>query len=256
MGDSDPKESFADLFESSAGAGRDKRSRRLSRGERLEVKVVAIGRDAVFVDVGEKQEGFIERAELVASDGMLMAKVGSSISAVVVDTDGERVRFSPVVVRRESEISTIDDGGEVVAIPKAKAGPLLLEGARIRGTVTGVERYGVFVQIEGTHGGKGRGLVPTAETGTPRGADLKKHFATGSLIEAKILSIAEDGKFRLSVKALAEDDERREFQAYAAKQEGAAKQEAGAPQKPGAAPKKEQIKNFGTLGDLLSKAKK
>ncbi|MBL9026008.1 MAG: S1 RNA-binding domain-containing protein [Myxococcales bacterium] len=253
MGDSDPKESFAALFESSSGAARGKKSRRLSRGERVEVKVVEIGRDAVFVDVGEKQEGYIERGELVGSDGSLLAKVGSSISAVVVDTDGERVRFSPVVVRRESEMSTIEDGGELVAIPRAKAGPLLLEGARIRGTVTGVERYGVFVQIEGTHGSKGRGLIPTAETATPRGADLKKVFTVGALVEAKILAIAEDGKIRLSIKALAEDDERRDFQAYSAQQEG----QAGPAPKGGAQPKKEpQKRGFGTLGDLLAKSSK
>jgi small subunit ribosomal protein S1 len=215
----------------------------------VEVKVVEIGRDAVFVDVGEKQEGYIERAELLGSDGNLMAKVGSSIAAVVVDTDGERVRFSPVVVRRESEIATIDDGGETVAIPRTKAGPLLVEGARIRGTVTGVERYGVFVQIEGTHGSKGRGLVPTVETETPRGADLKKHFAVGTAVEAKILAIAEDGKIRLSIKALAEDDERREFQAYAAKSQG----EPAAPGGAAPAPRKEQVRGFGTLGDLLPK---
>jgi small subunit ribosomal protein S1 len=248
MGDSDPKESFAALFESSSGAARGKRSRRLSRGERVEVKVVEIGRDAVFVDVGEKQEGYIERGELVGSDGSLLAKVGSTISAVVADTDGERVRFSPVVVRRESEMSTIEDGGEVVSIPRAKAGPLLVEGARIRGTVTGVERYGVFVQIEGTHGSKGRGLIPTAETATPRGADLKKLFATGAPVEAKIVAIGEDGKIRLSIKALAEDDERREFQAYSAQQGGEQ------PQKGAPAQKKEVKRGFGTLGDLLTKS--
>ncbi len=255
MGDSDPKESFAALFETTAGATRGKRSRRLSRGERLDVKVVEIGRDAVFLDIGEKQEGYIDKVDLLAPDGTLMAKVGSSISAVVADTDGERVRFSPVVVRRESEMSTIEDGGEVVNIPRAKAGPLLIEGARIRGSVTGVERYGIFVQIEGTHGSKGRGLVPTAETATPRGADLRKLFPVGTPLEAKILAIAEDGKIRLSIKALAEDDERREFQAYSAKQEQPA---GGAPGPAGnkPAPKKEQVRGFGTLGDLLSKSNK
>ncbi len=251
MGDPDPKESFADLFESTSGGGKTKRARRLFRGEHLDVTVVEIGRDAVFVDVGEKQEGFIEKVELLANDGTLLAKVGSSIAAVVVDSDGERIRLSPVVVRKEAEAGTIEDGGETIAIPRARSGPLLVEGARVRGTVTGVERYGVFLQIEGTHGSKGRGLIPSAETATPRGADLRKLFPPGSALEAKIVSIAADGKIRLSLKALADDDERKEFQAYSAKAEA----QANAPPPGGAKRPARDLgtRGFGTLGDLLAK---
>jgi small subunit ribosomal protein S1 len=243
----DVKESFAALFEGTTEA-RSKRARRLGRGEHVEVRVVEITRDAVFVDVGEKQEAFIERAELLAPDGTLLAKVGGTVSAVVVDTDGERIRLSPVRIRQPAVEGLIEAGDEVVAIPRGSSGPLLVEGARVRGSVTGVERYGLFVQIEGTQRG-GRGLVPTAETGAPRGADLRKLFPIGTPVEVKILAIAEDGKIRLSIKAVGEDDERREFSAYAAKQGGDArpggKAEGGA-----------RVRGFGTLGDLLSKRSK
>jgi small subunit ribosomal protein S1 len=255
MSGSDPKESFASLFESSQGSG--KRPKRPRRGDRLDVRVVAIGKDAVFVDLGEKQEGFLERSELAAKDGTLSVEVGSTISAVVVDSDGETVRLQPVFVRAPQSERVIEQDGASFAIPVARNGPLLVEGAHIRGTITGVERYGLFVQIEGTQGRHGRGLVPTAETATPRGADLRKQFPVGSPVEAKILQIGEDGKIRLSIKALGEDVERSDFEAYSKQSAGTeapATTEPAAGGRPDAKAKpKPAPRGFGTLGDLLSK---
>lgn len=259
---SDTKDSFAALFEATPGAGRN-RARRLHRGDRLEVRVVEIARDTVFVDVGEKQEGFIARTELLGPDGQLAVQIGQTVSAVVAESDGERLRLSPVFVR-SAEQSSIDAGGEIVTIPRAKSAPLLVEGAHVRGTITGVERYGVFVQIAGTQGRQGRGLVPVSETATPRGADLRKAFPIGGEVEAKILAIAEDGKIRLSFKALGADLERREFEAYrssadAAPPAGTAatddKAQGSKPMPADAKTQKAQqraIRSFGTLGDLLS----
>lgn len=275
MGKSDPPnagtpprgdESFAALFEGSQAS--NTRPRRFRRGDRLEVKVVALGRDAVFVDLGGKQEGFIDGAEVLGSDGKFTVSVGTALSCAVVRDDGERVQLSPVIVRAPVTESSIDVGnGETVTIPRARSGPLLIEGAHVRGTVSGVERYGVFVQIAGTQGRNGRGLVHVAETGTPRNADLHKLFTVGMEVEAKILAIQEDGKIRLSFKALSADAEREDFEAYnKARDAGAPEDEAikaagggdkagpgkGQPKadKPRPAP---VPKTLGTLGDLLAK---
>lgn len=236
-GPEDDGESFAALFEQSVGATR--RRTRFAKGERLEVKIVEIGKDTVFADLGAKEEGYFDRADLLDESAQLTVSEGSSISAVVVDVDDGRgqVRLSPVFVRSSPKSATGEPGG----IPISRSGPLLVEGARIRGKVTGVERYGVFVQIDGTSGRGGRGLIPTAETATPRGADLKRHFAKDQQVEAKILTIAEDGKIRLSIKALSDDEERAGFEAFKKKSGGEPK-EAG-----GASPR-----GFGTLGDLLA----
>lgn len=253
------EDSFASLFESSQTKGRPKRPR---RGDRIDVRVVAIGRDAVFVDLGEKQEGYFERSEMLRPDGTLTVEVGSTVQALVVEASGERVRLAPVFVRAAEGASSIDAGGETLAIPRAKTGPLLVEGAHVRGTVASVERYGVFVQIQGTHGRQGRGLVPTAETGTPRGADLRKLFPAGMEVEAKILSMAEDGKIRLSFKALTADAERKDFEAYERSKTGSGEEAKAAPE--GGKPRSGTIppprrdaspRSFGTLGDLLSKRK-
>src|SRR5262249_61648592 len=143
-------------------------------------------------------------------------------------------------------------GTTVTPAAGSAAGPTLVEGARVKGKVTGIERYGVFVQIAGTQGRNGRGLVPTQETATPRGADLKKHFTVGQDVEAKILNIDESGKIRLSISAIQGDDEHRVYEAFKSKQstEPAAEEAAAEPakgKKQGAKkPGKPEPKNFGT----------
>ncbi|MBK6516500.1 MAG: S1 RNA-binding domain-containing protein [Polyangiaceae bacterium] len=252
------EESFAALFESAqVGATRP---RRLHRGDRLDVKVVAIGRDAVFVDLGGKQEGYFDSSEALDKNGNVAVAIGATVQAIVTEADGERVKLSPVFVRATDTPPA--EGFEGVSIPRAKSGPLLVAGAHVRGTVASVERYGVFVQIVGTQGRHGRGLVPTAETNTPRGADLRKQFPVGTEVEAKILAIADDGKIRLSFKAMSEDAERSEFEAYRDGQKEPAdgataaalkgKDDKAAPRAPRPPP---APRNFGTLGDLLAKRK-
>ncbi|MFT3773030.1 MAG: S1 RNA-binding domain-containing protein [Minicystis sp.] len=244
-------ESFASLFEQSPGATRG-RQRRYHPGESVEVTIVAIAREAVFAELGGKQEGVFDRVGLADAEGKLRVELGSRVSAVVDSIDGGtgQVRLRPVVIRTA-------DAGDIGVTKASGDAAVLVEGARVKGKVTGVERYGVFVQIAGTQGRSGRGLVPTAETATPRGADLKKHFVAGQDVEAKILAIDETGKIRLSISALGADDERAVFEAFKSKgAEGEAPAE-GQPQGKGkGAPRKAEKpapRGFGTLGDVLSK---
>lgn len=247
-------ESFASLFEQSAGAKQGK-PRRFEVGEKLDVSIVAVTQQAVFADLGRKQEGFFERVEMCDGEGKLLVEVGSRVNAVVQSIDGKtgQVRLSPVFIRAKSEepegLSAPLGAAVLEASAPGKAAPVLVEGARVKGTVTGIERFGVFVQLAGTQGRSGRGLVPVSETGTPRGADLKKHFAAGQEIEVKILKIDESGKIRLSVSALKGDEERGEFEAYSKAERERAEKGAG-PEK------REVVRGFGTLGDLFQKKTK
>ena len=74
-GSGDKDESFAALFERSAGA--TMRQHRFRPGERVEVTVVAVSRDAVFADLGGKQEGYFDRVELLGQDGNLSVSIGA-----------------------------------------------------------------------------------------------------------------------------------------------------------------------------------
>jgi len=80
----------------------------------------------------------------------------------------------------------------------------------------------------------GRGLVPASETGTPRGADLRKAFKVGDTFQALVLAIDEQNRIRLSKSGAEDAAERKEAAEY---------MRAAAPKTSG--------KGFGTLGDLL-----
>jgi small subunit ribosomal protein S1 len=229
------RESFASIFEAQGAQTR----RKFHTGENVEVTIVLVAREAVFADLGGKQEGMFELSDLSDEDGNLQVKVGHRVMAVVsgIDKETGQVRLKPVAVRSEAD-------AEPVAIAAAKgSAPLVVEGARIKGTITGIERYGLFVQIVGTKDRSGRGLVPASETGTPRNADLKKHFTVGQELEAKIVAVAPDGKIRMSITALKSDEERADLTAYQ-KAEEKKREAADRP-----------VRGFGTLGDLMKSVK-
>ena len=99
----------------------------------------------------------------------------------------------------------------------------------VTASVDKIESFGIFVRFAG-----GRGLVPASETGTPRGADLRKAFKVGDTFQALVLAIDEQGRIRLSKSGAEEAAERKEAAEY---------MRSVAPRGSG--------KGFGTLGDLL-----
>ena len=179
--------------------------------------VVKVGASAVFLDLDGKREAFIERAALVDADGnALTVNVGDRLSARVAQvrrSNGD-VILVPVAVRRPVSETQDDAPAEQVDLVDA-SGPRLATGLRVKGEVVRVESYGIFVQIAGTTGRSGRGLVPAIETGLAKGTDLRKKIPVGTQVEVKVLAIAEDGKIRLSMRAIEADDERSSFEKYA-----------------------------------------
>src|SRR5215475_15445243 len=123
MPDKPKGESFAALFE--GDAGRTPRRRSFGVGEELDVVVVQVGRDAVFVELDGKQEGFIEAKDLMNKEGELTVKIGSRITSRVVETGGRpgAVRLVPVYVRPPA---SEEPDAEPTAVPAGMAGGALV----------------------------------------------------------------------------------------------------------------------------------
>lgn len=226
------------MFEAAPRKGAPRRCR---LGEVLDLEVVRVGKSEVFVELDGKQEGYIDTAELTDGDGKVTVVLGSRIAARVVhiDRDTGAVQLSPVSTEPIVQALADAPGAGQGAPPSA-----VIAGMRIKGKVTSVERYGVFVEFPVPGEPKpGRGLVPVAELGAPRGADLRKAFPPGSEVSAAVLSIDERGRVRLSVVALKAAEERQAFETFAAS--GAEDKKAGGAPRQG----------FGTFGDLLKKRK-
>src|SRR5678815_5388180 len=126
------RESFAALFEGEAARTPLRRS--LKVGEELDVVVVQIGRDAVFVELDGKQEGFIESKDLTNKGGELTAKMGSRITARIVEMGGRTgaVRLTPVLVRPPAS-EELD--AQPMPVEGAAASGAVTVGAKVHGTV-------------------------------------------------------------------------------------------------------------------------
>jgi small subunit ribosomal protein S1 len=95
-----------------------------------------------------------------------------------------------------------------------------------------IESSGLVVRVLGATGRGARGFIPAGQTGTPRGTELRKSFKLGAVIDAKVIDLdPKRGEPRLSIRELAEDEERRATREYRQKLNAQG--------------------GFGTLGDLF-----
>lgn len=174
-------------------------------GRVLRGQVVRVLEFGAFVRIASGLEGLLHVSELggKVDNAASALKVGDQLNVVVraVDRESRKISLVPAA-----------DGQEV---GQQVTGPSIQIGALVQGTVDRIEQYGVFLQIEGTRGRAGRGLIPASELGTQRGADLRKLFPLGTKLSAKVLETG-DGKLKLSLKAVKEDEERADFDGFRA----------------------------------------
>ena len=81
--------SFAELFEQSF-----KKPRRLEPGQKVEAVIVKITDEWVFLDLGGKSEGYLDRKELLDADGNLTAAEGDTISAYFLSSANNEKLFT------------------------------------------------------------------------------------------------------------------------------------------------------------------
>ncbi len=98
---------------------------RLEPGQRVQVRVVAITADTVFVSTGSKVDGIVDRAELEA-DGELTCQIGDSLDLYVVSATPQEVKLSRVM----------SGDGSLAALEDAREAGLPVEG-RVTAQVKG-----------------------------------------------------------------------------------------------------------------------
>ncbi len=83
-------ESFADMFESySQETGAD-----LNVGDQVSGRVISIGMDSVFLNVGTKVDAAVDKAELLDEEGELSVQLGDTLELYVVSAGENEVRLS------------------------------------------------------------------------------------------------------------------------------------------------------------------
>ena len=84
-----PEESFAELFEKSAAP-----VERLEPGRRMEAAILKVGADWIFLDVGQKGEGILDKKELLDPNGSVTVGEGETLTVYFLSAAGGELRFT------------------------------------------------------------------------------------------------------------------------------------------------------------------
>lgn len=228
------KDSFAALMANGSASVADRARKRLERGQVLDVTVIQVSSEWVYVDVGTPGDGKIPTSELSDEGGKLRVKPGDTVRASVIEA-----RTTGAVLR---------------ALQSAQGKEIPKPDEVLEGKVTRVENYGVFVSTA-----KGDGLVPVRELGLAPGADLRKAFPIAKELTVVVMDVDDRGRIRFSAREVARVQEQKNFREFT---EGSAGPEAGegqdsptgaptAASKPKAKPERGP-RNFGSLGDVFA----
>ncbi len=129
-------EDFGAMFEASE---KDKpKAKRPKVGDLVKGKIVTVGKDAVFVDLGGKAEGQLEREQVSDKDGKLLVKVGDVVEARVMSDAGGFLSLKTRLGR-----------GPQASAELAQAAEL---GVPVEGLVTEVIKGGLSVDVAGVRG--------------------------------------------------------------------------------------------------------
>src|SRR5512132_3596310 len=205
----DPSEDFAALFEASIKA------KRVREGQTIEGRIVAIGPEVAFVDVGGKGEATIDIAELKDEDGHLEAAVGDTVQAVVVSTAGG-LRLSTRLARGAATARQIEDAFRSGLPVEGKVEKEVKGGYQVR--IARQRAFCPFSQIDvartepAAHIGKvyafriveykegGRNLIVSRralleEQQRANADEVRKSVVAGAVLTGRVVSVREFGAF-------------------------------------------------------------
>ncbi|MGC6416111.1 MAG: S1 RNA-binding domain-containing protein [Bradymonadia bacterium] len=181
-------------------------ARELEVGKTMSGLVSRIEQFGAFVTLAPSIEGLLHVSGISAEQRLDhpsdLLEIGQDIEVVIekIDLDKRRIGLlTPAVAEKRKPVEITVE-----------------EGQLIKGPVTRVERFGVFIEVQENL----QGVIPNGEMATQRGADHRRMFPLGTVLEAKIIEIdRKRGRIRLSRKALEEHDEQEALKAYSKSQE-------------------------------------
>ncbi len=190
----------------------------VKEGMKVKGKVARIQDFGAFVEILPGVDGLIHVSNMSLDRRVKnpkdVVKVGDEVEATVIKAEWEKRRIGLSLVKTPQELANE-----------------LAKGRVFDGSVDRIESFGIFVKLPNG----ARGLVPAAETGTQRGADLKKEFESGQTVKVVVQDLdTKNGRIRMSIRAAKEAEERAEFEGYMSTSN-------------------KKGKGLGTLGDLLKK---
>ena len=171
-------------------------------GSRIKGKIKSITDFGLFVEVEENIDGLVHVSDLHWTKKVKhpseLYKKGDEVEAVVlgIDVDNERISLG---IKQLTED------------PWAQIPRRYPPGTRVKGAVTSVTDFGVFVELE-----EGvEGLIHVSQLSAERVDKPSTLFKPGDTVEAEVTEVdAREKRIKLSIKALLKSEEREEMDAY------------------------------------------
>lgn len=180
--DESGEESFAELLEQSFVD-----SVRLKPGQRVEAKVLKITADWIFLDIGQKGEGVLDKKELFDPEGNLPVTEGDVLTVYFTSSRGGELRFTTRLGGSGAGSAQLEDAWR--------------SGIPVEGTVVKEVKGGFEVKVPGA----ARAFCPFSQISLRR-ADKPEEFL-GQTLPFRITQFGEGGRnVVLSHRALLEEE--------------------------------------------------
>ncbi len=178
-------ESFADLFKDDTIT-----QKQFSPGQKIQATVVDISQDSIFLDVGGKSEGFLERKELEDETGAVTVKAGDTLEVYFLSAAHNEMMFTTKI-----------GGGST-----SKAH--LEEAYRSSIPLEGLVKKEIKGGFEITVAGNVRTFCPYSQMGLRRVADPEEYIGEHMLF--KITKFSEGGRNIVLSRRIILEEEREE----------------------------------------------
>ena len=162
-------ESFADLFKEDTIMDKS-----LSPGQKVLATVVDVSQDSIFLDVGGKSEGFMDRKELEDDTGTVSVKTGDTLEVYLLSTAKNEMLFTTKIGGGSSSRAHLE------------------EAYRSNIPLEGLVKKEIKGGFEITVAGNVRTFCPYSQMDLKRITDPEKYIGQHMLF--KITQFAEDGR--------------------------------------------------------------
>jgi small subunit ribosomal protein S1 len=209
---------------------------RYAKGTTHKGKIVRLQPFGAFIELEPGIDGLMHVSDIPSPTKRFhhpneVLKVGEEMDVIVAQSNIEARKIGLHAAPKEGE-EVAPQQDEQPREPRPRPAPRLAPHQAVKVIVEAQEPNGLVVKIVGQTGRNEKGYIAAMATGTPKGTDLRKAFPVGKELDAKVVETGPRGT-KLSITALAKDQERQSFRQYQNQVKQAAK--------------------FGTFGDLLMK---
>jgi small subunit ribosomal protein S1 len=181
--------SFAELFDKT-----EVRRDFLTPGEKIEASIVKITQDWIFLDLGGKSEGYMDRKELADEEGNLSVKEGDSLTAYFLSSKFNEKLFTTKIGAGDSARTYIEE--------------VWRNGIPIEGVVEKEIKGGFDIKLVGDM----RGFCPYSQMDIQRVDNAKDYI--GRRLSFRITEYGERGRnIILSNRAILEEQKKKEGEA-------------------------------------------